>query len=433
LKKLLVLGAGTGGSLIANILAKKLPQKEWRITVMDKAREHHYQPGYLFLPFKLYGYEGRDSVARPIRRPLGRALEFVSADVRLIDHAARKVRTSAGVFDYDWLVLAMGCRIAPEETEGLKEALGKNAHTFYGLDEALNFQSTLENFREGKLVVNVADMPVKCPVAPIEFAFLADYFFRKKGIRERVRIEYATPLAGAFTKPVASRVLGELMRERGITVTPNFQLSSVDGEAKTIESFAGGKIEYDLLCSVPVNLGPRAIEDSGLGDGACYAVTDDHNLKSKKAERIYAIGDATNLRTSKAGSVTHFEAEIAARNVLLEIAGKEPRPEFDGHTNCFVETGDHRAFLIDFNYEVEPVHGTFPFPGVGPMSLLKNTLINHAGKIAFGWVYWNLLLPGWLARFPVFPNRMSMKGKNLSETKFPGGLDKGARGRNFFD
>ncbi|MBI3581817.1 MAG: FAD-dependent oxidoreductase [Nitrospinae bacterium] len=193
MKKLLVLGAGTGGSLVANILSKKLPRKEWRITVVDKAREHHYQPGYLFIPFRLYGYEGRDSVARHIRRPLGSAVEFVSADVRLIDHAARKVETSAGRLDYDWLVLAMGCRMAPEETEGLGEALGKNAHTFYGLDEAVNFQKPLENFREGKLVVNVADMPVKCPVAPIEFAFLADYFFRKKGIRERIRIEYATP------------------------------------------------------------------------------------------------------------------------------------------------------------------------------------------------------------------------------------------------
>ncbi len=196
MKKLLVLGAGTGGSLIANILSKKLPQKEWRITVIDKAREHHYQPGYLFIPFKLYGYQGRDSVARPVRRPLGRALEFVSADVRLIDHAARKVDTSAGVFDYDRLVLAMGCRMAPEETEGLEEALGRNAHTFYGLDEALNFQKPLEDFREGKRVVNLADIPVKCPVAAIEFAFLADYFFRKKGIRERVRIEYATHSRG---------------------------------------------------------------------------------------------------------------------------------------------------------------------------------------------------------------------------------------------
>jgi len=416
MKKLIVLGAGTGGTLIANILSDKLPQNEWRVTVIDKSDEHHYQPGYLFLPFGLYGYNDKNDIVKPVREQLGKRVEFVPAEVNLIDHAARKVRTTAGDFDYDWLVLAMGCRIAPEDTEGLTDALGKNAHTFYTLDGALKFQKAMAEMREGRLVVNVADMPIKCPVAPIEFAFLADYFLRKKGIRNRIDIEYVTPLSGAFTKPVANRVLSGLMTERGIKVTSDFQLSTVDSDKKTLESFTGQKIGYDLLCSIPPNLGPQVIEDSGLGDGACYAVTDDKNLKSKKAERIYVIGDNANLHTSKAGSVTHFESEIAAENILLEIAGKEPKPEFDGHSNCFIETGDYKAFLIDFNYDVEPVHGRFPIPGIGPMSLLGNTYINHIGKIAFKWVYWNVLLNGLLAKLKIFPTRMSLKGKNMSET-----------------
>jgi sulfide:quinone oxidoreductase len=416
MKNMLILGAGTGGTLIANILSKKLP-KDWRITIIAKSDEHHYQPGYLFTPFKMYGYERRSDITRPTAGLISKRAEFVLAEVKNIDHAGKTVATTAGNFPYDWLVLAMGNRVAPEETEGLEDALEKNAATFYTLDGAIKFQPKLEAMKEGKLVVNVADMPIKCPVAPIEFAFLADYYFRQRGIRDRVEIELVTPLAGAFTKPVANGVLSGLLGERGVKVTPNFQLASVDANAKTITSYTGQKVNYDLLCSVPPNLGPQVLDDSGLGDGAGYAVTHDHTLKSKKADYIFVIGDNTNVHTSKAGSVTHFEAEITADNLLREIAGKEAEPKFDGHSNCFIETGDHKAYLIDFNYEVEPVHGDFPIPGLGPMKLLKNTRINHFGKIAFKWVYWNLLLTGRLAQIPLFPNQMSLKGKNLAEIK----------------
>ena len=420
MKKLLILGAGTGGALLSNLLSRKLEPKEWEITVIDKSPEHHYQPGYLFLPFRLYGYNGREDIVRPIREPLSSAVTFVQARANLIDHKNNKVETSAGTFAYDWLVLAMGCHIAPDEVEGLSEALDKNAFTFYTLEGALKLQKALEGMKEGKLVLNVADMPIKCPVAPIEFVFLADYYFQTKGIREQIEIEYVTPLTGAFTKPVANHVLHGVMDEKKIKVIPDFPISGVDHEKKVITSYTGQNVSYDLLCSIPPNMGPDVIEESGLGDGMGYAVTDDKTLKSKRADNIYVVGDNSNVHTSKAGSVAHFEAEIIVENLLLEIRGKEPLPSFDGHSNCFIETGFHKAFLLDFNYDVEPVHGTYPLPGIGPLSLLKNTYLNHWGKMAFKWVYWNLLLTGHLPGDPLLPSRMSMSGKNLDEIKHHG-------------
>ncbi|MBI5179175.1 MAG: NAD(P)/FAD-dependent oxidoreductase [Nitrospinae bacterium] len=421
MKKLLILGAGTGGTLLANLLSRKLPHKEWEITVIDKSPEHHYQPGYLFLPFKLYGYNAKEDIVRPVREPLPHSAKFVQADVYLIDHKNRAVHTSAGNFDYDWLILGLGCRIAPEEVEGLEDAMNKNAHTFYTLEGALKMQEALENFQEGHLVLNIADMPIKCPVAPIEFVFLADYYFHLKNIRDRVQISLVTPLTGAFTKPVANETLHRVMDEKNIKVVPNFALESVDADNKVIKSYTGETVSYDLLCSIPPNLGPQVIEESGLGDGIGYAVTEDKTLKSKRAENTYVVGDCSNVHTSKAGSVTHFEAEIVSENLLREIAGKEPHPDYDGHSNCFIETGFHKAFLIDFNYDIEPVHGTFPIPGIGPMSLLENTYLNHWGKMAFKWVYWNLMLTGRLPGDPLLPIRMSMSGKKLDEIKQHGG------------
>ena len=421
MKKLLILGAGTGGTLLSNLLPKKLNMREWEITVIDKSAEHHYQPGYLFIPFGMYGYNSREDIVKPIREPLSSAVTFVQAEANLIDHKNKKVQTTAGTFGYDWLVLAMGCHVAPKEVEGLEEALGKNAFTFYTLEGALEMQKALEGMKEGKLALNIADMPIKCPVAPIEFVFLADYYFQTRGIRDRIEIEFITPLTGAFTKPIANSVLHGVMDEKKIKVVPNFPVQSVDHKKREITSYTGQSLSYDLLCTIPPNMGPDVIEVSWLGDGTGYAITDDKTLKSKKADNIYVIGDNSNVHTSKAGSVAHFEAEIVVENLMREIGGKEPVANFDGHSNCFIETGFHKAFLIDFNYDIEPVHGTFPLPGIGPLSLLENTHLNHWGKMAFKWVYWNLMLTGHLPSDPLLPSRMSMSGKKLDELKHPGG------------
>ncbi len=413
MNKLLILGAGTGGTIAANMLRSRLHRNEWNITVVDKADQHLYQPGLLFIPFRLYGYESEKNIAKPVRKLLPRGVEHVQAEVRLIDHENKRVETGEGTLDYDWLICALGCHTALGEIEGLQKALGGNAHSFYTLPDAMRLQKALDGMTEGRLVINIADMPIKCPVAPIEFAFLSDYYFHQKNIRDRIEITFVTPYSGAFTKPVASKILSGVAEEKGIQIVSDFALERVDGEKRIIHSYEGGELAYDLLVTVPPNLGPEVIDASGLGDGTGYALTDPRTLKSRKAGHIYFMGDNSNVATSKAGSVTHFEAETVVENVLREIEGEKPLPSFDGHANCFIETGYHKAMHLDFNYDVEPLPGSFPVPGAGPFSLLQESYLNHFGKIAFDWVYWNMLLPGYLPHVPLLPSHMSYLGKDL--------------------
>ena len=414
-KNILILGAGTAGALVANTLVRKLDLSQWEVTVVDRASEHVYQPGLLFLPFRLYGYERREDVARPIESPLPASARFVNAEVEAIDTTSRRVQTSVGAIHYEWLIVALGCEGRADEVEGLIDA-GKagNAHTFYTLDGALAMQDALERMESGHLVLDIADHPVKCPVAPIEFVFLADYFFRLRKRRDRIRITLVTPLTGCFTKPVATEVLSGLLIEKNIEVVPNFVLASVDGAKRTIRAFDGRTVDYDLLVAIAPNLGPEVLTDAKLADESGYALTEPRTLKARKAEHVYVIGDNTNVATSKAGSVAHFEAETLVENLLREMKGEKPLPSFDGHSNCFIETGFGKAMLIDFNYDLEPLPGKFPLPGVGPMTLLGESRLNHWGKLAFRWVYWNMLLPGRLADVPLLTAKMSFLGKELA-------------------
>jgi len=319
MKELLILGAGTGGAVAANMLSHKLDLKEWRITIVDRAPAHVYQPGLLFIPFRLYGYDSEADVVKSIETPIPKNARLVTGDVKLIDRQSKKVETDSGTYPYDWLISAMGCRIAPEEIEGMAESMGDGVHTFYNLDGAMGLQKALDGMQAGRLVIDIAEMPIKCPVAPIEFAFLADYYFHLKGVREQIDITLVTPFEGAFTKPNASRVLSRIAEQKGIEVVPNFQLERVDGDNKTIHSYQGQSVEYDLLCAVPPNLGPEVLDDSELGDGTGYGLTEPRTLKSRKADFIYFLGDNSNVSTSKAGSVAHFEAETVVENVLREM------------------------------------------------------------------------------------------------------------------
>ncbi len=414
MKNIVILGAGTGGALVANLLSHRLDLRLWQITVIDRGSLHVYQPGLLFLPFGMYGYHTQEDVVRPISAPLPRNVDLVRTDIRLIDHAKRVVQTDRGTYPYDFLISALGCRSAPEEVEGMADQMGIGVHTFYTLEGALAMQKPLAEMTEGRLVIDIAEMPIKCPVAPLEFAFLADYHFRQKGVRDRIDISLVTPYTGAFTKPNANRILSKVALEKGVNVVPNFAVAAVDGAEKQIRTFDGRTVDYDLLCAIPPNLGPAVIDDSGLGDGAGYAITDSRTLKAKNAERIYLLGDNTNVATSKAGSVAHFEAETVVENLLREIEDKPPLQTFDGHANCFVETGHHKAMLLDFNYDIEPLEGSFPLPYAGPFSLLEESYLNHMGKLAFKWVYWNMLLPGHLPNVPLLPAHMSFMGKDLN-------------------
>ncbi|MGD8251835.1 MAG: FAD-dependent oxidoreductase [Desulfobacterales bacterium] len=409
MKKILILGSGAGGTIVANKLRKELSASEWQITIIDNDEMHHYQPGWLFIPFGIYTAQ---DCMKPKRDFIPKGVNFVLDEVVGVDTDARKVACKRGDYSYDWLVIATGCRIAPNEVEGLEEWAPdpkQNVHTFFTMESAVALYKKMKYFKGGRMVFNLAEMPHKCPVVPIEFIFMADWFFKENGIRDKVEIEFVTPNTGIFTKPIASKVLSVAAEEKGIKVTTDFHLASVDTERGVIESANGGEVAYDLLVSTMPNLGAEFVDESGLGDGMGYVLTENYTLKAEKWDRIYVVGDATNVPTSKAGSVAHYEAEIVVDNILLEIDGQEPRPAFDGHSTCFIVSGFDKAYLFDFNYKTEPLPGKYPFPGLGPFDLVGESYSNYWGKMMFKWVYWNLLLPG--QDLPLEP-QMTMAGKS---------------------
>ncbi len=266
----------------------------------------------------------------------------------------------------------------------------------------------LKYFDSGRVVLNIAEMPFKCPVAPIEFIFMADWFFAVKGVRKNIEIELVSPLGDIFTKPMAARTFGSYAGKKNLKFTGNFDLAKVNAKEKTIESYKGDKIPYDLLVSIPPNFGAQFVGDSGIGDPMCYVDTDHFTLKAKKYDHMYVIGDATNVPTSKAGAVAHYEADTVVDNILREMDGKEAKSTFDGHATCFICSGYDKALLIDFNYQVEPLPGKFPFPGLGPFDLLGESSFNYFGKMMFKWVYWNMMLKG--LELPLEP-QFTMAGK----------------------
>ncbi|NUQ82776.1 MAG: NAD(P)/FAD-dependent oxidoreductase [Bacteroidetes bacterium] len=407
MKKVLILGAGTGGTMMANKLRHELSQKEWEITLVDQSPDHHYQPGYLFIPFGIY--KGAD-VIRPKRNYLDSGIRFILDVISGIDPESKSVALESGKkLTYDFLIIATGAAPNPDETEGMSgEGWYKNAFDFYTYEGATALARHLRNWEGGKLVVNIVEMPIKCPVAPLEFSFLADEFFTNRHMRDRVDITYVTPLDAAFTKPVAARHLGNFLHEKNINLVTDFNTGSVDYEKNQIQSWDGKTVDFDLLISIPTNMGAPVIGESGLGDDLNYVPTDPKTLRSKQYDDIFVIGDATDIPASKAGSVAHFAAETLTKNFLRVVDGFEPLPEFDGHANCYIESGFGKGLLIDFNYDVEPLPGKYPLPGIGPFTLLQESRTNHWGKLLFRWIYFNMLIRG--VELPV-PAKMMMAGK----------------------
>ncbi|WP_341926945.1 FAD/NAD(P)-binding oxidoreductase [Nocardioides psychrotolerans] len=408
MRHLLVLGAGTAGTMIANRMRRLLDPHQWQVTVVDRDDDHHYQPGYLFVPFAMMSPH---DVVRSRHAQLHDGVHFITGEVDVVDHADDVVVLADGTrLPYDQLVIASGTTPRPDQTPGTTGALWRDkVHEFYTLEGAVALREALEHFTHGRLVVHVTEMPIKCPVAPLELTLLAEAMLRGRGQRDQVEIVYVTPLPGAFTKPVASAKLGHLLEDRKILVETDFMVESIDNERQCLVSYDEREVPFDLLVTVPLNMGADFVARSGLGDELNYVPVDRGTFLATGHGNIFAVGDAGDIPTSKAGSVAHYSVDVFVENFLDHVEGRPLTHHFDGHANCFVESGDGKALLIDFNYDVEPLPGKFPVPVLGPMTLLEETRANHAGKTAFSWVYWNLLLPG---RLPM-PTDMSMAGKHV--------------------
>lgn len=407
MNRLLVLGAGTAGTMVVNKLRPLLPHDEWEITIVDAEPQHHYQPGYLFIPFGTYH---PSVVTKPKARFIPSGVTSVMGTIEIVEPELNRVRLADGqILPYDQLVIASGVSPRPDQTPGMDgPEWHKSIHDFYTLEGAIALGEKLRGWEGGRLVIHITEMPIKCPPAPLEFAFLADSYFTERGMRDQVEMTYVTPLDGAFTKPVASRLLGGMLDERKIALEPDFYIESVDNQKKAIVSYDERVIPFDLLVTVPLNMGADFVARSGLGNELNCVPVDPGTFLSNTWDNIFAVGDAADLPISKAGSVAHFAVEMFTKNFIQHIRGEEMTHIFDGHANCFVESGNGKAMLIDFNYDTEPLPGKYPLPGVGPMSLLEETQLNHFGKLMFKWIYWNALLPG---RELPLPALMTMAGK----------------------
>ena len=409
MKKLVILGAGTAGTIMANKLTPLLSKDEWSITIVDQFETHYYQPGFLFIPFGIYTC--RD-VKKSKRDFIPNGVDVIMSPIERVEpENNRVILANNAVLSYDFLIIATGAKITTDETEGLTGKLWhKNVFDFYTVEGACRMADYFKHWNGGKLVINIAEMPIKCPVAPLEFAFLADSYFTERGMRDKVDIHYVTPLSGAFTKPKASEILGNMLEKKNIRLTTDYGIERVDNEEKKIISYDEHEIDFDVLVTVPTNIGDEYVERSDMGDELNFIPTDKHTLRSNNHKNIFVIGDAADLPSSKAGSVAHFEADILTENIIDAIDDRELRAKFDGHANCFIESGFGKGILIDFNYDTEPLPGKFPLPGVGPFSLLEETRMNHYGKVMFRWIYWNILLRG--LEMPIESN-MTLAGKKL--------------------
>jgi sulfide:quinone oxidoreductase len=408
-RRVLILGGGTAGTMTANRLRRKLTRDTWQITVVDRDDAHLYQPGLLFVPF---GGHRPEQLLRSRHAFIGDGIQLVIGDVDRVDATGNTVVLTDGrTLRYDYLVIASGTTPRPDQTPGMDGPLWrKDVFDFYTLDGATALQEALLHFDHGRLVVHVTEMPIKCPVAPLEFLFLADAWLRHRGWRDAVELVYATPLPGAFTKPIASEYLGHMLDERKIAIEADFMVERVDNDEHALVSYDERVVPFDLLVTVPLNMGADFVARSGLGDELNYVPVDRKTLQAKAFENIFVIGDASDIPASKAGSVAHFSVDTVVHNLTSHAVGLPMTASFDGHANCFVESGGGKALLIDFNYDTEPLPGAYPLPGIGPLHLLSESRANHLGKLAFRWIYWNVLLPG---RPLPLPDHMSMVGKHV--------------------
>lgn len=411
--RIVILGGGAAGSNIANRLRRRLAAEidagVSEIIVIDQDDRHLYQPGLLFVPFGIYDAHDivrsrREQLHHDITFRLDRVERLAPSDHEVVLDGGERLR-------YDVCVIASGAGPAPQVTEGLLDPAGRHSiYDFYSLDGATALAGQLAAWGGGHLVIDVLDVPIKGPLAPLEFAFLADWYFTMRGIRGDVDLTFVTPLDGPFPTPACRQTLAELMEAKGVRVVPGFRTACVDVAARTLISWDDAVVPYDLLVTVPPHRGASFVRQTpGLGDERGFVCTDPRTLQSRLDAAIFAIGDATDLPVSKDATVAHFEGAVLDENIARFLDGVAPAPDFDGHDNCFVETGFDKALLLDYTYDTEPLPGKFPSPSLGPLSLLSESHLNHLARMAFKWVYWNVVLPG--HGVPGWPHPLAPAGR----------------------
>jgi sulfide:quinone oxidoreductase len=383
MQRILIIGGGVGGTLTANLLVKKLRARigrgEVEVKLVDTTGQHVYQPGFMYIAM---GGERAANLQRPERSLLDHRVELVIGEVARIDPARRLVTLAdEQVLGYDQLVLATGSRIVPEAIEHFDT----EAQHFYTADAAARLRAALDAFTGGRILIGIAGMPYKCPPAPLEVAFLIEAELRERGLRDRSTIDYCSPIGRAFTIESVSEMATPILAGKGIELHTFFNVEAIDPERKVVLSLEGEELGYDLLILVPPHKGQQFLIDSGLAPApGGWLPTDRATLLVSPWPNIYALGDATDLPLSKAGSTAHFEAPVVTERVVAAIEGRQidhKHGDYLGKVMCFFEIGDGKGTLLQFDYEHPPRP---PRPN----------RLWHLGKIVFNKTYWHTVPKG---------------------------------------
>ena len=376
--RILILGGGVGGTLTANLLVKKLRRRlragDVTITVVDQTGRHTYQPGFMYIAM---GGERAENLQRPERGLLDPLVQLVIGEVARVDEDTSTVFLTDGEpLGYDYLVLATGSRIVPEAIEHFDS----EAHHFYTAEAAADLRRALDAFSGGRIVIGIAGMPYKCPPAPLEVAFLIEAELRKRRLRERSELHFCSPIGRAFTIESVSDMATPILEHKGIELHTFFNVEAIDPRRKVVASLEGEELPYDLLILVPPHKGQQFHMDCGLApEPGGWLPTDRATLQVGGRANVFALGDATDLPLSKAGSTAHFEAPVVTERIAAAVEGRDVdhrRGDYLGKVMCFFEIGDGKGTLLQFDYEHPPRPP-------------KPNQLWHLGKIVFNKTYWH--------------------------------------------
>ena len=375
MKKVVILGGGVGGTIVANLLAKRLRPDEAEITLVDKTGKHVYQPGFVYVAFE---HLRPETLVRDERRLLRKRVRLILGEAVRIDPEGRRVHLADGqTLDYDRLVVALGARLVPEELPHYSET----AQHFYSLEGAARLREALEAFRGGKVVVTVGSVPYKCPPAPSEAACQLDYYFTRRGIRDKVDIHFLSPLSRVFPLEPVNPVVERIFAVHNIRSTVFFNVESIDPVNRVVNSIEGESVPFDLLIMVPPHRGAKVVEDSGLGDRGGWLPTDKSTMRTKAHPDIFALGDCTDVPVSKSGAAAHFQAKVVADSIIADLRGQPATATYDGRVTCYCDAGYHKGISMTFDYEHPPVP-----PPLGLKDWLGKRILNRA--------YWFLIPTG---------------------------------------
>lgn len=405
MKRIVIIGAGAGGTMTANLLAKRLHREvaagDVSLTLVGEGTDNFFEPGNLDIAFR---GKSPEAVGKKEASLLRRGVTFRPVPATKIDLQARTVALGdGGLLPYDSLVIATGAVAVPDAMPGLAES-SLNFHT--SPQEAARIWEALGRLKRGRVVIAITSVPYKCPPAPNEAAFMVDEYFRRRGIRQDVEIRLLTPYPRPYPAENVSEVVQRLFEERGIKTTTFFSCDHVDPAAKKIYSMEGEAVDFDLLIAVPPHFGAEVVRASGIGDKEGWIPADKYTMAMKGHPEVYVLGDATDIPISKSGVVAHLQSKVVAHNIVSDLHGSSEVLEYNGRINCPMETGRRRALFVSGTYDTPP-------PRQDP------TMLKYIMKKGFAWMYWSVVKERFEGLFDLYFGETSRSAQRLGSPEAP--------------